>query len=88
MVAASAVRKKITLTLLIYKKKSGVYYRTNVYLWNLFIVGFCSADALPSRPPSFGKIAGLIPVHGHFATPFSKRLNVAMLTMAAIAPPR
>jgi len=32
-------------------------------------------------------IAGLIPVHGHLDTPFSKEYNLAMLTMVAIPPP-
>jgi len=31
---------------------------------------------------------GSIHVHSHFATPFSKEFNLAMLTVAAIAPPQ
>jgi len=31
------------------------------------------------------KIVGSIPVYGRFATPFSKELNLTMLTMVALA---
>jgi len=37
------------------------------------------------RQPCNCKIAGLIPVHGHFATTFSKEFNLTMLTMFAQA---
>jgi len=40
------------------------------------------------RRPGNQTIAGLIPVYSHFATPFSKEFNLAMLTVAAIGPPR
>jgi len=53
---------------------------------------------ISSSPPSLGlvaekirslpynrKIAGSIPVHGHFATPLSKVFNLAMLSMVALA---
>jgi len=38
--------------------------------------------------PCNRKIAGSIPIHSHFATPFSKEFDLTMLTKAAIASPR
>jgi len=37
---------------------------------------------------SINTISGSIPVHGHFAAPFSKEFNLPMLMRAAIVPPR
>jgi len=40
------------------------------------------------RQPCYREITGLIDVHGHFSTPFSKEFNLAMLKRASIAPQR